>query len=475
MLNDGKAWLEAQQAVIGSALIDSRCVPEILSSTTEEDFYGACKTVYRAICQVFSSGRPADPITVRAVLGEEYTDFMMQLMEITPTAANVKTYIELCKEHSQLVRLRELGRLLQESADLAEAAALAERVNMMAAARTGLKAVTMEASMELFFERRSKRPDYLNWPLAPLNEHLFAEAGDFVVVGGYPSSGKSAFAIQTAYHMSRNKRVGFFSLETSPAKLHDRLVSHVARISMRRIKTNYFLDTDWERAASSSSQIISRNLEYISAAGATVSEIRAFSIAHQYDVIIVDYLQLVEAPGRDRVSVVAGISRGLHTMAQSTGISVIALAQLSRPDEYTGTGKNSQFKIPNGPVYIAPPTMHDLKESSQIEQDADVVLMLYQPRSDIGDRMLLIRKNKEGELRSLALGFDGLHQTFYVQQDPPDVPDIPYEEVPEGSLKDQADRMRLGLPPKRPKGNSKRPRPDPAEEVPQDENQMTME
>ena len=446
MLNSGNTWLEAQYAVLGSALIDSRVIPEILSATSDDDFNGPCKTVYRAICSVFLSGKPTDAITVNAALGDAYTAFLMQLMEITPTAANVSTYIEACKVQSQFAQLKTLGEQLHDAADPESAAALADRIVGVAARRSGLQAITMDAAMTSFFERHSHPREYLNWPLDPLNQHLFVDKGDFVVVGGYPSAGKSAFAIQTAYHLSQSKKVGFFSLETNPDKLHDRLVSHVAKVPMNRIKLSDFRDRDWEMAAAASSHIIARNLEYVPAAGASVADIRAYSMARQYDVIFVDYLQLVSAPGRDRFSVVTDVSIGLHTMAQSTGITVIALAQLTRPDETPEMRREGTKVVPTGVMLTKAPDMHHLRESGQIEQDADVILMLYRPRSDSTDRMMLIRKNKEGELRSMELGFDGKYQTFGKKQGVP--------AAPPGSLKAQADDWRNGA-----KKMSERPRP----------------
>lgn len=427
MLSQNEKWLDAQRAVIGSALIDSAVIPEILAETTEDDYSGPCKTVFTAIRNVFNSGKPTDPITINAALGGDYTQFLMGLMDITPTAANVAAYIDLCRAQSRFTRLREIGQALVAAVDMDTASALAEQINQTIAARSGLRSVSMEDAMYRFFERHSQKREYLPWPLEPLNRHLFVERGDFVVIGGYPSAGKSAFAIQTAYSLAQGRKVGFFSLETNPDKLHDRLVAYVTKIAMSRIKTDSLTEEDWEVASKASAQIIARNLHYVPAAGATVSDIRAYSVANQFDVIVVDYLQLVSGSGKDRFSVVTDVSIGLHTMAQSTGITVIALAQLSRPDEVPETTIVNGFKRETGVILTKPPDMHDLRESGQIEQDADVVLMLYKPRSDSDDRMMLIRKNKEGELRSIGLGFNGQHQAFYCRPErlPDDTP-VPF-------------------------------------------------
>jgi replicative DNA helicase len=394
-----ESWLEAQQAVIGSALIDSKVVPAIISGTTEDDYTGHCRTVFLAIKSIFASGAPVDPVVVKDRLGDAYTGFLMQLMEITPTAANIDVYISLCRDRGRLLRLRELGQQMQEADSLDAAASLVEQANRVMVQRTTTQVVTMESALRSFYDRHDGAVSYLSWPIKELNGKLYAESGDFIILGGYPSDGKSAFAIQTACHMAKSKRVGFFSLETNPNKLFDRMIAHVAGIPMESMKTNTMTQGQWDDAAKASEHILSLQLEYVPASGYSVSDIRAMSIANRYDVIFVDYLQLVQGSGRDRYSVVTEVSIGLHQMAQSTGITVIALAQLSRPEKKKDTA-------------TPPPQLSDLRESGQIEQDADIVFMLYRPKFEQEDRILLVRKNKEGELGSIALDFDGQRQTF---------------------------------------------------------------
>lgn len=394
-----ESWLEAQQAVIGSALIDSKVVPAIISGTTEDDYTGHCRTVFFAIKSIFSSGAPVDPVVVKDRLGDAYTGFLMQLMEITPTAANIDVYISLCRDRGRLLRLRELGQQMQEAESLDAVASLVEQANRVMVQRTTTQVVTMESALRSFYDRHDGAVSYLSWPIKELNGKLYAESGDFIILGGYPSDGKSAFAIQTACHMAKSKRVGFFSLETNPNKLFDRMIAHVAGIPMESMKTNTMTQGQWDDTAKASEHILSLQLEYVPASGYSVSDIRAMSIANRYDVIFVDYLQLVQGNGRDRYAVVTDVSIGLHQMAQSTGITVIALAQLSRPE------KKKDAATP-------PPQLSDLRESGQIEQDADIVFMLYRPKFEQEDRILLVRKNKEGELGSIALDFDGQRQTF---------------------------------------------------------------
>lgn len=393
-------WLDAQVGVLGSVLISPELAAKVVAETSEDDYSGQCLSIFRAIKSLFMQGKPADVVLIRELLGEAYTPTLLQIMEVTPSAANVDHYIRAAKEKGRLLRLRDIGQQLQDAEDLDAASDLLEKANKAMVKRSGVQIVTMEQALSSFWERHEGEKEYLSWPIDGLQDKLYAEAGDFIILGGYPSDGKSALALQMAYHMAMTKRVGFFSLETSDRKLFDRMMSSVARIPMDRIKTNGMSDQDWERAGQCSGEISARNLEYIPASGMSVSDIQAISFAQRYDVIFVDYLQLINGKGRDRFSVVTDISIGLHTMAQSTGIVVIALAQLNRPE------KKAQDKI------TPPPTLSSLRESGQIEQDADIVFMLYRPSFHDQRRELMILKNKEGRLGRLTLDFDGQHQTF---------------------------------------------------------------
>lgn len=401
-------WLDAQVGVIGSVLISPDLAAKVLAETTEADFSGPCLSIYRAIRKLFQAGKPADAVLVHSVLGETYTKTLMDIMEVTPTAANLDYYLDACKKRGQLLQLRDLGQRLQDAETLEDAMALMEDANKQAAQRTGAEIITMEQAMTQFYDRKEAKKQYLTWPIDGLDDKLFVEPGDLIVLAGYPSDGKTALAIQLAYHLSAQHRVGFFSLETNAEKIHDRLMAHVAHVPFSSIKVGDLSETYWNRVTQSLRDITSRNLEYIPAAGKTVTEIQAITMARRYDVIFVDYLQLISGKGKDRYSVVTEVSIGLHTMAQAHGVAVVALSQLNRPEKVQG-GKNSD----GSKRMITPaPQLSNLRESGQIEQDADVVLMLYRPSEDSAQRSLLIRKNKEGELGSIILDFDGQYQTF---------------------------------------------------------------
>ena len=168
---------------------------------------------------------------------------------------------------------------------------------------------------------------------------------------------------------------------------------------MDDIKRNTINQAGWDKVCGMTEIITSRKLELIPAAGMTPADVRAVTMMRGYQIVFVDYLQLLQGGGENRTAQVTGISIALHTMAQSMGVTVVALSQLARQGQQQ---KN------------APPDMSSLRESGQIEQDADLIMMLSLADKDQpeGNRELRIRKNKEGTCPNILLAFDGKHQTF---------------------------------------------------------------
>ena len=392
-------WLDAQYSVLGSALISPEVVPKVVSETSDRDYTGACLTVYRVIRKLFLAGTAVDPVSVAGVLGQNYRNFLVQIMEITPTAANIDHYIALCREQARVITVRDLARKMTEADTSDKMRKLLEEATGLMVDRPALKIATMSDSLRSFMDRHVKPANYLTWPVRELDDRIYAELGDLIIFGGYPSTGKSAWALQCAWHWAKDYKVGFFSLETSSEKLFDRQMASVVQLSMDEIKRNDIKPDGWDKVAAMTTDIISRNLELVPAAGMTPADVRAVTMMRGYQIIFVDYLQLLQGPGENRTAQVTGISIALHTMAQSMGVTVVALSQLSRQGQQ---GKN------------VPPDMSALRESGQIEQDADVVMMLSLADKDnpAGNRELRIRKNKEGTCPNILLAFDGKHQTF---------------------------------------------------------------
>lgn len=390
-------WLRAQYSVLGSALIDPEVVSKVLSRTSAEDYTGHCRTVWQAMQQVFQTGTPVDPVTVSHALDPSYQQLLLELMEITPTAANIDYYIRICREQAQTIAARDLAQEMVSATNSEQVRTLLDKINHVLTDKPSSKVVSLRDALQDFGARHTRPVNYLHWPLAALDDQLYAEPGDLIIVGGAPSAGKTALALQCAWHWAKDHNVGFFSLETSARKLFDRQISAATGIPMDDIKHNTISTEDWDKLRAVSEDISSRKLDYISAAGMTVGDIRAMTMERKYDVIIVDYLQLIQCPGDNRTAQVTAISIGLHTLAQTLGVTVVALSQLSREAQKT--------KKPNA---------SHLRDSGQIEQDADIILLLSLAEQDKTDgyRVLQIAKNKEGTQGQMLLTFDGTHQAF---------------------------------------------------------------
>lgn len=430
----GDNWLDAQYSVLGSALIDDRVVPQIIAETEEADYSGGCRNVFLAIKRLFDKGVPVDPVSVNNALGGNYQDFLVQLMEITPTAANVGTYIQICREQSRVAAIRDLAEKLGTVENMADARAMLEKANSYAASTQRERSVTLQQSFTDFGRRMQERPNYLRWPIQQIQDNLRVRAGNVVLIAAEPSVGKTAFALQCALHWAKSSNVGFFSYETDPETLGDRIASHVMSISMDDIQNRKLTDKQWQRYAYLGSQNADRKLTLEPASGMTVSDIRARIVEKGYQIVVIDYLQLIPSRGSNRYEQVTNISLALHALAQSLNVTVVALSQVSRSDD-DHTPRNS-----------------DLRESGQLEQDADVIifLKLRNKAKPDGPRRFYVTKYKDGKRFQTNLAFDGDTQTFswiseveakafdavtatgkdYKQKKPP-VPDVPEKpEVP---------------------------------------------
>lgn len=412
---------EAQLSIIGSMLIDERCVPLVLSRLAPDDFVdGTCKATFLAIRKLTLAGRPTDPVTVVDAMqgGDKYVGWVREVMELTPTAANVEEYINITRRSAVLYRLRELADKVLSCTDLDDAEPLVRKMSAALSATDRMPRMTGPELSADFMRRMDSRdkPQYLPWGLPTADRAVWAELGDMVLLGGYASSGKTLLSIAMAQAQARaGYRVGYYSLETRPEKMADRMFAALARVPLARIKTRQFSQDEWDRFAEAANVAATVcPFDVIRAAGSTVDDVTADAVGHGYQVIYVDYVQLLRAPGvrdGDRYAVVTAVSQQLKSFAQSTNTAVVALAQLSRPEKSRDrAGK---------PV---PPSMHSFRESGQLEQDADAAFLLYpsDPDDNTSSRIFKIGKNKEGPRPRVELAFRGDTQTMVELQPGPD-------------------------------------------------------
>lgn len=407
--------LDAERGVIGSLLIDESLVREMVSVVDAQDFLNpANRLIFQAARQLFRDGKPVDALTIRDRVGSQYSDYMTQLIEITPTSANWREYAALMHSQATTQRIKNLAQYILEHAVTLDDCRqpCADMAQLLVDGRR-IDAWTMREMMEDFFRAQdpdAPLPEYVTYGLDVLDQRNYTELGDVVMIGGYPSDGKTALALMMAYHMAARYKVGFFSLETDKRKVRDRMVASVAQIDFDAIKRRTLTESDWAGLAAKSTDMSKRDLTVLRAAGMTVADIQSASQAYGFQVVVIDYVQLItpevsrRAPRSEQM---ADVSRALHTFAQSSETLVIELAQLTRQER--GSWRE--------------PDMHDLKESGQFEQDADIIFLLYRPSpsDDTLDqeknRILKIAKYKEGPRGRWPLYFDGPKQTFSVMSE----------------------------------------------------------
>ena len=251
---------------------------------------------------------------------------------------------------------------------------------------------TYEDVLNDYVLHMDEKPVYIKTGLERLDEALHISPGDFIIIGGRPSAGKTALSLQIAANMAKQDyTVYYFSLETSKRKLGARLMANQIYCPLDTVKNKAVSLNEIDGQAKN----MKMPLYIRSAAGKNVAWMKAQALRKKAQVIFVDYLQLIHETGaKDRYAAITAISIALHELAQTTGIVVVALAQLNRNPSKPG----------------ATPTNSDLRESGQIEQDADAIILLS---GDNPDKYLFrLSKNKEGEIGDLPITFNKQIQRF---------------------------------------------------------------
>lgn len=399
----GAVYREAQEAVIGSLLIDPEAVAGgVMRSVGADDFSGEYRTVFEAVRAVFTEGLRIDPVVVLSRLGDSYAPLLRRCMTETVTTANAAAHCEVVRAQAALLRLRDIGVRLAGAVDPEDARKILEDAQRLMAEHRGLRGRPIHELMVDFYRwvTDPTPPQYLPWGIRQLEEDgLTAERGDFILLGADSSVGKTALAVQLAWEQaSRGLRVGFFSLETNALRLTRRLCAQRARVPMSALKVKNLNDSQVKDLAAFGSASSSVPLLIYDAAGADVTDLRSAAAADRLDVIYVDYVQLLGAPGLARWEIVTAISMGLHILAQQLGVAVVGLSQITPPD------KKSRSR----------PDKDALRESKQLKQDADIILMmaLADPEDPDSLRWLRTEKNKDGPHPSVCLRFDPEHMDF---------------------------------------------------------------
>lgn len=402
----GSAWSEvyvhpeydAEQALIGSILLDADSIlPEAETMLEPEDFYfPEYRTLYRTMSGHFFDGKPVDHVTLAAQLGEEYREILLRAAQSVPHCRNWRSYAQIVVDTAKRRRAVTAAERLLESIsageNIADSQQRAVKICEALSETRDDRTVSAAEGYTDFYASLDKPVDYLRTGFSKLDKYVQIQRGDFVVVGARPSVGKTALTLQMLMHMSRDCTAVYFSLETSAKNIFGRIASCFSGVPLECIKSH--TGVDYLRLADAGKEIRQRQFYVVEAAGWTVAQIKAKAIQLGAQLIFVDYMGLVRDEAQGRYEKLTNISIGLHTLAQQSQITVIALSQLNRE----GRGE---------------PTMESLRESGQIEQDADAILLLHAPDDiESEERKIIVAKNKEGRVGCIECRFDGTIQKF---------------------------------------------------------------
>ncbi len=394
--------LDAQTAVVGCLLIaGDRLAGEIFQRVKAEDFSSAeLRHLFEAALEAFRADEPVDAVTVVSRAGAAYEGLARSILDLTPTAANWKPYCEKLHKAGRLHRLRELASEVALAEDAESAADLLQQAQRELTDQEDRRVVSFVDGYGAFLRGMDPRnkPEYLDWGVAELNERVRVRPGSYIVIGAGTSVGKSALAAQFAVAAARKKKVGFFSFEMSDRELMERIGAHISRVEFSRVQGRASGE-DMRKAAAATRELGGLQLEIINASGFGAAQIRAMTLARKYEYIVVDYIQLMSEKGSSRVEQVTRATMGLQQIAKGLGVTVLALSQFSRPE-----------KAQRGKA----PSLADLRESGQIEQDADVIMLLYRMNEDDrnGPRWLSVAKNRGGPCGDVCLSFEPRFMEF---------------------------------------------------------------
>jgi replicative DNA helicase len=393
--------LEAEQSVLGAILIDRETIIEVAEFLRPEDFYRqAHGAIYRAMLDLFERREPVDIVTTSETLerkaeleGIGGRSYLSTLSNQTPTAVHATQYARIVERKAILRNLigaagKIAGIGYEDPAEIQEAIDRAESELFQVSNR---RITAGFAQLKDLLHAAYDRLDYLHAHRGELSgitsgfPDLDAlttgfQKSDLIVVAARPSVGKSSFALNVAeYAAVRERRsVGLFSLEMSKEQLVLRLLSSVANIDSKRLRTGFLEEMDFARIAPAMNDLSEAPVYIDDTPNITSMELRTKARRLQaesgLDLVIVDYLQLMQATTQNRdsnrVQEVSEISRGLKALARELSVPVIALSQLSRQPEMRESKE---------------PRLSDLRESGAIEQDADLVIFLWREKEKAGE------------------------------------------------------------------------------------------
>ena len=415
---------QAEQAVLGAMLIDADCVKDVMDQLQPEDFYlRQNREVYETISHMFVYSKPIDGVTVAGEMEKAgtYTEqtrpYLIQLMEVTPTSANVMEYVRIVRDKALMRQVASaaagITAMVQEGAgsagdmlESAEQSVYAIRRGRNAQGMTTVGVVlkdVMEHLAELTASGGKTLPG-LSTGLSSVDAKINGmNKSDLLLLAARPGMGKTSMALNIALSAARNsdKTVAIFSLEMSKEQLVTRLIASEGLVENQRLITGNLRESDWVKIAEAASSLSRMDIRIDDNPLLTVADMNAKCRRLDHlGLVVIDYLQLMTSAGgksyqgENRQQAVSDISRMLKIMAKELQVPVLCLSQLSRANE-----KREDKR----------PMLSDLRESGAIEQDADIVMFLYRDdyyNEDSEKRNVaecIVAKNRHGETGKVEL------------------------------------------------------------------------
>lgn len=420
--------LDAEQSILGGLMIDPMSWDQVASAITADDFYKpAHRKIYGAISELYAKNQPVDIITVSNHLSERNeidtiggAGYLAEVMNATPTAANIESYAKIVAEKSLLRRLIHMSGEMVEKA-YAESyenveAFLDEVEGQIFSITEKQKTDGLVGAAELIKDSMNRLTDLFERKVEftgvtsgfrNLDKMTSGfQKGEMTIIAARPSMGKTALSLNIAQHvvLREKKSLAYFSVEMGKEQLMLRLLASEARVNLSDLRVGHLNDSAWPRLIDKASKMAEARLYIDDTSGVSPLEIRAkcrrLKAQHGLDMIMIDYLQLMDLKQKveSRERAVSEISRTLKAIAKELQVPVIALAQLNRGVE----GRSDRR-----------PMLSDLRESGSIEQDADVIMMLY--REDYYDRdnpdvkgvsEIIVGKQRNGPTGTVRLKWD---------------------------------------------------------------------
>ena len=438
--------MQAEQSVLGAALLQADIIPELVELLRPEMFYARQNgQIFAEMVRLFTAGQTVDFVTLLdAVTGEgvfESADaakvYLTGLAETVPSISNVQAYAKIVQEKYLVRQLMGAAKdILEQSGEEPDADLLLEsaeqkiyeiRSGRDTSALTSISSVIVDTLVNLQKIAGPDRDKYAGIPTGfTYLDTVLTGMGrsDLIILAARPGMGKTSFALNIATNVAKKQKipVAIFSLEMTKDQLTSRILSAEAGIDSQAFRTGKLKDEDWDDLARASEMLHNAPIYMDDTSGITIPEVKAKIRRINQDpsrpdigLVIIDYLQLMTSGRRteNRVQEISDITRNLKIMAKELNVPVIALSQLSRSAE-KATGRSDHR-----------PQLSDLRDSGSIEQDAGVVLFLYrqayynshqdgaeEQQADERTAECIVAKNRHGETSTVQLGWDGAHTRF---------------------------------------------------------------